>query len=86
MCPQDDLLWDDLTAREHMIIHACFKGIVIGQQLNDAVNLVLARLQLLDRADSTAKNFSGGMKRRLSVAMATVGESRQLDWWVGGVS
>jgi ABC-type multidrug transport system ATPase subunit len=29
---------------------------------------------LLDRSESYAKDFSGGMKRRLAVAMSAVGE------------
>ena len=74
VCPQDDLLWDELTAREHMHIHASFKGIPDSDGLMEAVNFVLQKVQLGNRADSLARDFSGGMKRRLSVAMAMVGE------------
>jgi ABC-type multidrug transport system ATPase subunit len=74
VCAQDDILWDDLTAREHMLLTAAFKGLRFGVDLTSAVNNVLGRVQLLDRANDFAKHFSGGMKRRLSVAMSTVGD------------
>lgn len=74
VCPQSDLLWDDLTAREHIDIHAAFKGIESGNLLNRAVDLILQKVGLAERGDSYARDFSGGMKRRLAVAMSAVGE------------
>ena len=74
VCAQDDLLWDDLTAREHMLLTAAFKGLEYGTQLFQAVDSVLAMVQLEERADHFARQYSGGMKRRLSVAMSTVGD------------
>lgn len=74
VCPQHDLLWDELTAREHMLLTAAFKGCVIGKPLLKAVDFVLGKVELLDRADDFASKFSGGMQRRLSVAMSTVGD------------
>ena len=59
VCPQADLLWDDLTAREHIDIHAAFKGIQSGARLNAAVELILTKVGLIDRRDSYAKDFSG---------------------------
>jgi ABC-type multidrug transport system ATPase subunit len=44
VCPQSDLLWDDLTAREHIDIHAAFKGIASGALLNKAVALILSKV------------------------------------------
>lgn len=35
---------------------------------------VLAQVQLLDRCGDFARMYSGGMKRRLSVALSTVGD------------
>jgi ABC-type multidrug transport system ATPase subunit len=75
VCPQDNFLFDDLSAYEHMRLHAAFKGIPAGPELDGAVSHVLARLQLLRRSQTLARNFSGGMKRRLSVAMAAVGDA-----------
>ena len=47
VCPQEDLLWDDLSAREHMTIHARFKGINIGPQLTSAIESVLSQVPLV---------------------------------------
>lgn len=74
VCAQDDLLWDDLTAREHMLLTAAFKGIAFGDRLLNAVDNVLELVQLRERAEDFCRQFSGGMKRRLSVAMSTVGD------------
>lgn len=39
-----------------------------------AVDQVLAQVQLLERCGDFARMYSGGMKRRLSVALSTVGD------------
>lgn len=74
VCPQHDLLWSDLSAREHMYLTSAFKGIQFGKPLEEAVERMLAKMNLLHRADNRVGEFSGGMRRRLSVAMSTVGE------------
>lgn len=78
VCPQDDFLWDELTALEHMRIHAQFKGIPTGPTLDAACLNVLTLVKLGDRANTLAKDFSGGMKRRLSAAMSIVGSVKVL--------
>jgi ATP-binding cassette, subfamily A (ABC1), member 3 len=70
VCSQDDLLWDELTAKEHMLLTAAFKGLEWGPRLFAAVDNVLDTMQLLDRADDFCRQYSGGMKRRLSVAVS----------------
>ena len=74
VCPQDDILWGDLTAKEHMDLFAAFKGIQLGSTLTQAVEAVLAKVELLNRSNEFAKAYSGGMKRRLSVALSAVGQ------------
>ncbi|CAE7770198.1 ABCA8, partial [Symbiodinium microadriaticum] len=64
VCSQDDLLWDELTAKEHMLLTAAFKGLQWGPQLFAAVDNVLNTMQLLDRANNFCSQYSGGMKRR----------------------
>ena len=78
VCSQDDFFWDELTALEHMRLHALFKGLREGSKLSAACANVLSILGLLDRADTLALNFSGGMKRRLSAAMSIVGNVKIL--------
>lgn len=78
VCPQEDYLWEELTAMEHMKIYAQFKGLRVGAALYEACERVLALVGLAERKDTMARNFSGGMKRRLSAAMSIVGNTKAL--------
>jgi len=64
---QDPSLDDDLTARENLYFHGRLYGMTeegIGAKSQE----VLALVELMDRANSLVKTFSGGMKRRLEIA------------------
>ena len=71
-CPQDDILWWELTARDHLELYAHFKG-VERSRVATAVNQMLEYVGLSDEANEPVRNFSGGMKRRLSVAISAIG-------------
>ena len=75
ICPQHDVVWDELTAREHMELICSIKN-VSPLSANDEIEQLLTEVQLLKQADHAVGSFSGGMKRRLSVAMAFVGNPR----------
>ncbi len=73
VCPQHDQIWEELTAREHLQLFADIKGVsssLKDQQVDQRLHEVL----LFDVGDKEAGKFSGGMKRRLSVAMAMMGD------------
>jgi ABC-type multidrug transport system ATPase subunit len=72
VCPQHDILWDDLTAAEHIRLFAAFKDIPISK-INLEVTERLDDVQLLDSANMLAGQYSGGMRRRLSVAISLTG-------------
>ena len=74
VCPQDNLLWEKLTARDHLLFYARLK-MFEGEQLKKAVDDALRSVNLLNGgvADKQVKKFSGGMKRRLSVAISFIG-------------
>jgi len=75
VCPQHDVLFNDLTAKEHIELFAGIKN--IPRHL--VANLVTDRLgavRLLKVQNHRAGTFSGGMKRRLSVAISTIGDPR----------
>ena len=75
ICPQHDILFDDLTAREHIELYAGLKGVPKEEQ----EVLIQERLQLvrlLNVADVRAGTYSGGMKRRLSLVIATIGDPK----------
>lgn len=71
-CPQDDLLWEELSARAHVELFARFRG-VPEDELQHHVDSRLSTVSLLDVSKAAVDTFSGGMKRRLSVAMSAVG-------------
>lgn len=73
MCPQFDILWGSLTALEQLRIYSAIKG--VPAQSVDALSLkLLEEVRLNDVAHIQTGTFSGGMKRRLSVALALVGD------------
>uniref|UniRef100_A0A1D1ZSY0 ABC transporter domain-containing protein n=1 Tax=Auxenochlorella protothecoides TaxID=3075 RepID=A0A1D1ZSY0_AUXPR len=72
-CPQHDLLWSGLTAREHLMFYGRLKNLG-GEALTSAVAEGLASVNLTAVADDLAGSYSGGMKRRLSVAIALMGD------------
>ena len=65
--PQDLAIHGTLKAWENVELFTSLYGIR-GRQLSAAVNESLEFVGLLDRRNSYAKTFSGGMKRRLNIA------------------
>ncbi|MCS6959157.1 MAG: ABC transporter ATP-binding protein [Pseudanabaenaceae cyanobacterium SKYGB_i_bin29] len=71
VAPQQNLIYPSLTCRENL----CFFGQLYGlwgKQLQDRVKTCLELVDLTDRADSVAETLSGGMQRRLSIAIALI--------------
>ena len=75
VCPQDDVLFPELTAREHLQLYAAFKGVA---EVEAHCDEILRSVALSAHADNQISTFSGGMKRRLSVGIASVGGPRVL--------
>ena len=67
--PQDLAIHGNLKAWENVELFTSLYGIR-GKALRTAVDESLAFVGLLDRRNSYAKTFSGGMKRRLNIACA----------------
>lgn len=72
-CPQFDALFDGLTAREHLRLYAQMKG-VKPSSIESQVNSKIMEMGLTEYADRTSNGYSGGNKRKLSVALAMIGE------------
>ncbi|KAG0592931.1 hypothetical protein KC19_1G291300 [Ceratodon purpureus] len=74
VCPQHDLLWGKLTSREHLLFYGRLKNLK-GTELKNAVESSLRSVNLWDNgvADKQCGKYSGGMKRRLSVAISLIG-------------
>ncbi|XP_047149989.1 ABC transporter A family member 7-like isoform X2 [Vigna umbellata] len=77
VCPQHDLLWESLTGREHLLFYGRLKNLK-GSALTEAVEESLKSVNLFygGVADKKAGKYSGGMKRRLSVAISLIGDPK----------
>ena len=72
-CPQFDALFDLLTGREHLTLYAHIKGIA-ANDIKRVVDAKISEMGLTEYADRAAGSYSGGNKRKLSVAIAMIGE------------
>ena len=70
VCPQFDILWNELTAAEHIRLFGCLKGLP-ASQVELQVQERLQDVELTHVSNVPSVNYSGGMKRRLSVAIGT---------------
>uniref|UniRef100_A0A3B3WRX8 ABC transporter domain-containing protein n=1 Tax=Poecilia mexicana TaxID=48701 RepID=A0A3B3WRX8_9TELE len=75
LCPQHDVLFDNLTVREHLLFYAQLKGFP-KEQISDEVDRIICILNLEDKRHSRSKTLSGGMKRKLSIGIALIGDSK----------
>ncbi|KAK6169359.1 hypothetical protein SNE40_020430 [Patella caerulea] len=75
ICPQHNALFDYMTAEEHMEFYA---GVKSGNVSKEEIKRLLQDVDLWHVRDIPGKKLSGGMQRRLCVALAFVGESRAI--------
>ncbi|KAJ3213534.1 ATP-binding cassette sub- A member 1 [Dinochytrium kinnereticum] len=75
VCPQHDILFDDLTAKEHIELYAGLKG-VPKQYWSELFEERLKAVKLWTVQNVQAGTYSGGMKRRLSLLISTIGDPR----------
>jgi ABC-2 type transport system ATP-binding protein len=74
---QESALDPNLTGREHMRLQAALQGLPRGERVSRGDEL-LERVGLSEAADRRVKGYSGGMKRRLDLALALVHNPRIL--------
>ncbi|KAL2515888.1 ABC transporter A family member 2 [Forsythia ovata] len=75
VCPQFDILWDALSGEEHLYLFSSIKGLP-SASIEAVVQKLLAEVKLTEAAKMRASSYSGGMRRRLSVAIALIGEPK----------
>ncbi|XP_064590354.1 phospholipid-transporting ATPase ABCA7 isoform X2 [Zonotrichia leucophrys gambelii] len=75
MCPQHNVLFDILTVEEHVWFYGRLKGLS-EQQVQEEMEQLLQDTGLPHKRREQTRNLSGGMQRKLSVAIAFVGGSR----------
>jgi ATP-binding cassette subfamily A (ABC1) protein 3 len=74
VCPQHDILFDDLTVEEHSELFYDFKT-YDRKDATEEINKILKDIGLEDKRTTRASNLSGGQKRKLSIGLAIVGKS-----------
>ena len=68
---QDTAVDGDLTGRENLMLQGHFQQLP-SAELKERVNELLKLVELEDSANKRARNYSGGMKKRLDLASALV--------------
>jgi ABC-2 type transport system ATP-binding protein len=75
--PQSSGVDRDATGRENLLLQGRVQGLG-GARLHRRVDELLGQLGLADAADRVVRGYSGGMKRRLDVALGLVHSPRVL--------
>jgi len=73
ICPQHSVLFEDLTVAEHISFFTRIKGILPSKEY---IQERAAEVGLGEKLDTASKHLSGGMKRKLSVAIAFCGDPK----------
>ena len=73
ICPQNDILFSDMTVEEHLKMFSIFKG---SKYKNEEINKLINDFGLNKKRHTIVENLSGGQKRKLSIAIALIGESK----------
>ncbi len=71
VCPQNIVVWERLTCLEQLQFMGEMYGLP-GSLARERSVALLEQLDLLDKRDRQARTLSGGMRRRLSLALALV--------------
>uniref|UniRef100_A0A8C3LH35 P-type phospholipid transporter n=1 Tax=Chrysolophus pictus TaxID=9089 RepID=A0A8C3LH35_CHRPC len=75
MCPQYNILFNHLTVAEHILFYSQLKG-RSRDEAEQELEMMLEDMGLTHKRNEEAQNLSGGMQRKLSVAIAFVGEAK----------
>ena len=74
--PQEFGVYPRITAKQLLDHLAILKGIVNASERKELVNYLLDKVNLYDKRNKSVKSFSGGMKQRVGIAQALIGEPR----------
>lgn len=75
ICPQQNVLFQNLTVSEHLCFFGTIKGLT-GRDLDNNVTYMVTVLGLLPYVNSPSKTLSGGNKRKLCLAIAFIGNPK----------
>ncbi len=77
VAPQDDNLDQELNVLQNLQIYSKFYGLAASQAA-DRIDYLLEFMELAERRTARVRELSGGMKRRLIIARALLGNPRLL--------
>ncbi len=77
VCPQELALYPELSAWDNLVFFGRMAGLG-GAQAKEAAEENLARVGLSERGKDKVDEFSGGMKRRVNIAIALMSRPRLL--------
>ncbi|KAK4327949.1 hypothetical protein Pmani_001610 [Petrolisthes manimaculis] len=75
LCPQHNMLFVDLTVLQHLLFFGRLKGMTSKEARTEAEELML-KLDLMEKKHRYGNQLSGGMKRKLCLAIALIGGSK----------
>lgn len=76
VCPQHNVLFHELTPEEHLYLYSIFKGMTDKALIQEKIEEKLREVKLIPQRDRRSENLSGGQKRKLSLALALIGDSK----------
>jgi len=74
ICPQHDILFPQLTVREHLEMFCYFKGFDVNK-IKEEVDNTLKDFRIHDIENVLAGTLSAGQRRKLSIAISVIGGS-----------
>lgn len=75
LCPQHDILWKTLTPKEHLLFYGRLKGLSWEEADAQALHW-LKEMDIEEQQNRHSDGLSGGMKRKLSIGIAFMGDSQ----------
>ncbi|KAL1437905.1 hypothetical protein MTO96_048592 [Rhipicephalus appendiculatus] len=75
VCPQSDIHFRDMTVFEHLYFFSRLKKVPYNDAHEQTFNLLIL-MNMVNKTYTFAKHLSGGMKRKLSIAIALIGHSK----------
>ena len=73
VCSQFDYFWEELTVNETLELYSRLRGIK-QEKIENYLDGKLKLVGLVEEKNNLVKNLSGGMKRRLSICISTLGD------------
>lgn len=74
--PQEFGVYQKITAEQLLDHMAVLKGITNRKERKELVNYLLQKVNLYEKRNKSVKGFSGGMKQRVGIAQALIGNPK----------